>query len=97
MLNCEKSILVVYVNVEKIGREKGILLLSNIRDRIESQFINEKEINDDSLVIIVLPSNKMEVQLLNARYPDYKTIIESSEKIINDYLNENLKKKINII
>ena len=39
-----------------------------------------------------MPSNKMEVQLLNARYPDYKSIIESSEKIINDYLNENLKK-----
>ena len=92
MLNCEKSILVVYVNVENIGREKGIFLLTRIKDRIEYQFINEKEINDDSLVIIVLPSNKMEVQLLNARYPDYKTIIESSEKIINDYLNENLKK-----
>lgn len=92
MLNCEKSILVVYVNVENLGREKGIVLLTRIRDRIESQFINEKEINDDSLVIIVLPSNKMEVQLLNARYPDYKTIVESSEKIINDYLNENLQK-----
>ena len=92
MLNCEKSILVVYVNVENLCREKGILLLTRIRDRIESQFINEKEINDDSLVIIVLPSNKMEVQLLNARYPDYKTIVESSEKIINDYLNENLQK-----
>ena len=92
MLNCEKSILVVYVNVENLGREKGIMLLEHIRDHVKSQFINEKEINDDSLVIIVLPSNKMEVQLLNARYPDYKTIIESSEKIINDYLNENLKK-----
>lgn len=92
MLNCEKSILVVYVNVENLGREKGIMLLTHIRDHVESQFINEKEINDDSLVIIVLPSNKMEVQLLNARYPDYKTIVESSEKIINDYLNENLKK-----
>ena len=92
MLNCEKSILVVYVNVENLGREKGIMLLTRIKDHIESQFINEKEINDDSLVIIVLPSNKMDVQLLNARYPDYKTIIESSEKIINDYLNENLKK-----
>lgn len=91
MLNCEKSILVVYVNVENLGREKGITLLTHIRDSVESQFINEKEINDDSLVIIVLPSNKMEVQLLNARYPDYKTIVESSEKIINDYLNENLK------
>jgi hypothetical protein len=92
MLNCEKSILVVYVNVENLGREKGIMLLTHIRDNIKSQFINEKEINDDSLVIIVMPSNKMEVQLLNARYPDYKSIIESSEKIINDYLNENLKK-----
>lgn len=92
MLNCEKSILVVYVNVENLGREKGIMLLEHIRDNVKSQFINEKEINDDSLVIIVMPSNKMEVQLLNARYPDYKTIIESSEKIINDYLNENLKK-----
>lgn len=92
MLNCEKSILVVYVNVENFGREKGMIALAQIRNHIESQFINEKEINDDSLVIIVLPSNKMDVQLLNARYPDYKTIIESSEKIINDYLNENLKK-----
>lgn len=92
MLNCEKSILVVYVNVENLGREKGIMLLTHIRDNIKSQFINEKEINDDSLVIIVMPSNKTEVQLLNARYPDYKTIVESSEKIINDYLNENLQK-----
>jgi hypothetical protein len=92
MLNCEKSILVVYVNVENLGREKGIMLLTHIRDNIKSQFINEKEINDDSLVIIVIPSNKTEVQLLNARYPDYKTIVESSEKIINDYLNENLQK-----
>ena len=92
MLNCEKSILVVYVNVENIGREKAMVMLNQIKQHIEMQFKNEKEINDDSLVIIVLPSDKMDVQLLNARYPDYKTIIESSEKIINDYLNENLKK-----
>ena len=92
MLNCEKSILVVYVNVENIGREKAMVMLNQIKQHIEMQFKNEKEINDDSLVIIVLPSDKMDVQLLNARYTDYKTIIESSEKIINDYLNENLKK-----
>ena len=92
MLNCEKSILVIYVNVENIGREKGMAMLINIKEYIKKEFYNEKEINDDSLVIIVLPSDKMEVQLLNARYPDYKTIIESSEKIINEYLNENLKK-----
>ena len=92
MLNCEKSILVIYVNVENIGREKGMAMLINIKEYIKKEFYNEKEINDDSLVIIVLPSDKMDVQLLNARYPDYKTIIESSEKIINEYLNENLKK-----
>ena len=92
MLNCEKSILVVYVNTKDMSKDKGMIALAQIRNHIESKFINEKEINDDSLVIIVLPSDKMDVQLLNARYPDYKTIIESSEKIINDYLNENLKK-----
>ena len=92
MLNCEKSILVVYVNVSNINNENGKILLVQIKNNIESKFINEKEINDDSLVIIVLPSDKTEVQLLNARYPNYKTIIETSEKIINDYFNKNLNK-----
>ena len=76
MLNCEKSILVVYVNTKDMSKDKGMIALAQIRNHIESQFINEKEINDDSLVIIVLPSDKMDVR----------------EKIINDYLNENLKK-----
>ena len=92
MLNCEKSILVVYVNVSNINREKGMTLLTQIQNSIESKFINEKEINDDSLVIIVLPSDKMDVQLLNARHPDYKTIVESSEKLINEYFDKNLNK-----
>ena len=88
MLNCEKSILVVYLNVENISREKGMNLLVQIKNHIEKEFNNEKEINDDSLKIIVLPSNKTEIQLLNARYPDYKTITEFCNKKIEDFFNE---------
>lgn len=88
MQNCEKSILVAYININNINRSKGIEMIHQMKCYLEDAFINRKEIDDDSVIILVIPSDKTEIQLLNAKYPDYKTIVETSEKIIKDYLDK---------
>ena len=94
MQNYDKAILVAYINVYDVNKTKGVQMVSQFKEYLKRSFYNEKEINDDSLVILTIPvqDQPTKIELLNARYPDYKTIVESSEKIINDYLNENLKK-----
>jgi len=88
MQNCEKSILVAYININNINRSKGIEMIHQMKHYLEDAFINKKEIDDDSVIILTIPSDKTEIQLLNTRHPDYKTIIETSEKIMKDYLDE---------
>ena len=88
MQNCEKAILVAYIDISNMSREKGIIKFNQLKNYIEDKFYNEKEINDDSLIILVLPSDKTEIQLLNARYPDYKKLEEFAQHKIIEFLEE---------
>jgi hypothetical protein len=88
MLNCDKAILVAYIDIFNISKEKGIQKFYQLKNYIEGKFYNEKEINDDSLIILVLPSNKTEIQLLNAKYPEYEKILEESKKIYEELKNK---------
>ena len=89
MQNCEKAILVAYINITNVNRERGMLMLNNYGEYLKKEFSNEKDINDDSLITLVMPSDRTEIQLLNARYPDYKKIVELSEQKIKEYFNAN--------
>ena len=67
MLNQDKSILVAYLNTYHVNREKGLVLVNQFKHYLEEKFINTKEINDDSLVILVVPADRTEIILLNAK------------------------------
>ena len=91
MQNCEKAILVAYINITNVNKDKGMSMLNSFREYLIRSFKNEKEINDDSLITLVMPSDRTEIQLLNARYPDYKKIVELSEQKIKEYLDASNK------
>ncbi len=88
MLNKDKSILIAYLDVTRLSREKGIAWLHQFKSYIEDKFINTKEINDDSLVILVVPADRTEMVLLNAKYPNYEQMKKDAEQILNDYINK---------
>lgn len=88
MLNQDKSILVAYLNTTMMSKEKGIAFLTQFRHNLEEKFLNTKEINDDSLVILTVPADRTEIVLLNAKYPNYEQIKKDAETILNKYLNK---------
>jgi len=88
MLNQDKSILVAYLNTTMMNQEKGMAFLTQFRHYLEEKFINIKEINDDSIVILTVPADRTEIVLLNAKYPNYEQIKKDAETILNEYLNK---------
>ena len=88
MLNQDKSILVAYLNTHNMNREKGLVLVHQFKQYLEDKFINTKEINDDSLVILVVPADRTEIVLLNCKYPDYEQLKRDAEEILNNYINK---------
>ncbi len=88
MLNQDKSILVVYLDITNMSREKGIAWLNQFKNYVKDQFINYKEINDDSLVTLIVPADRTEIVLLNAKYPDYEQIKKDAEQILENYINK---------
>ena len=88
MQNCEKAILVAYIDISNMSKEKGMIKFNQFKIYIEDKFRNVKEINDDSLIMLILPSDKTEIQLLNARYPDYKKLEEFAQHKMIEFLEE---------
>ena len=88
MLNQDKSILVAYLNTYHVNREKGLVLVNQFKHYLEEKFINTKEINDDSLVILVVPADRTEIVLLNCKYPDYEQIKKDAELVLENYINK---------
>jgi len=88
MKNCEKAILVAYIDIASYSRIKGLEFINQFKYYLDKSFYNEKEINDDSLVILVIPTNKTEIQLLNARYPDYKELENYAQHKMIEFLEE---------
>ena len=91
MLNCDKAILVAYIDVYNVNKAKGVEMVSQFKYYLEKSFYNEKEINDDSLVILTIPSNKTEIQLLNARYPDYEKLENFAKHKMIEFMEEQEK------
>ena len=87
MLNQDKSILVAYLDITKMNREKGIIFVNQFKNYIENQFYNTKEINDDSIIILVIPADRTEIVLLNAKYPDYEQINKEAKEWLDEYLH----------
>lgn len=94
MLNQDKSILVAYLDVTKMNRERGVIFVNQFKNYIESQFYNDKEINDDSIVILVIPADRTEIVLLNAKYPDYEQINKEAKEWLDEYLHSEDNKDI---
>lgn len=88
MLNQDKSILVAYLNTYNMNKEKGLVLVNQFKHYLEEKFINTKEINDDSLVILVVPADRTEIVLLNSKYPDYEQIKKDAELVLENYINK---------
>ena len=86
MKNNEKTILVAYLDITSMNKEKGMISLNNLKNYLESKFYNDNNKYDDSLVIITLPADRTEVVLLNSKYPNYEQLKKDAEQII-----ENLK------
>ena len=70
MINSLKSILVVEFDVEKMPREKAMQCLYQIKRYVEDEMgiTHNMSYNDPSLVVLVFPSNRLNVQLLNSPY-----------------------------
>ena len=96
MLNRDKSILVVYLDVTRMNREKGMLFLNEIRNYLDNKFYNTKEINDDSLVVLPIPADRTEIVLLNSKYPDYEQFKNEINEILDEYLNNEKTEEENI-
>jgi len=88
MLNQDKSILIAYLNTAIMNKEKGTLFLTKFRQYLEERFINTKEVNDDSLVILVVPADRTEIVLLNSKYPNYEQIKKDAEQILENYIHK---------
>ena len=88
MLNQDKSILIAYLNTTNMNREKGMQFLNQFKLYLEEKFINTKEINDDSLIILTVPADRTEIVLLNSKYPDYEQIKKDAEQILENYINK---------
>lgn len=87
MLNQDKSILVAYLDITKMNRERGVIFVNQFKNYIENQFYNTKEINDDSIIILVIPADRTEIVLLNAKYPDYEQINKEAKEWLDEYLH----------
>lgn len=87
MLNQDKSILVAYLDITKMNRERGVIFVNQFKNYIENQFYNTKEINDDSIIILVIPADRTEIVLLNAKYPDYEQINKETKEWLDEYLH----------
>ena len=70
MINALKSILVVEFDAEKFTRAKGIECMHQIKQYVENEMgiTHNMSYNDPSLVVLVFPSNRLNVQLLNSPY-----------------------------
>ena len=70
MINALKSILVIEFDTEKMSREKGMQCLNQIKAYVEQEMgiTHNMSYNDPSLVVLVFPSDKFNIQLLNSPY-----------------------------
>ena len=70
MINALKSILVVEFDTTRFSREKGMQCLNQIKRYVEDEMgiTHNMSYNDPSLVVLVFPSDKLNIQLLNSPY-----------------------------
>ena len=70
MINSLKSILVIEFDVSKMPRDKAMQCLNNIKYYAENEMgiTHNMSYNDPSLVVLVFPSDKFNIQLLNSPY-----------------------------
>ena len=96
MQNCDKSILVCYINIGSVNKQDALVIINQLDDVIKKRFNENKIVGDDSLVILTIPvqDQPTKIELLNARYPKCEELIEQTKEMIKNYFDEN--KNINI-
>ena len=74
MINALKSILVIEFDVSKMARYKAMQCLNNIKYYVENEMgiTHNMSYNDPSLVVLVFPSDKFNIQLLNSPYDTWE-------------------------
>ena len=70
MINALKSILIIEFDVSKMSRDKAMQCLHQIKRYVEDEMgiTHDMSYNDPSLVVLVFPSGKFNIQLLNSPY-----------------------------
>lgn len=70
MINALKSILVIEFDATRHSREKNIQYLNQMKAYVEREMgvTHYMSYNDPSLVVLVFPSDRLNVQLLNSPY-----------------------------
>ena len=70
MINSLKSILVIEFDTTKMSPERSMQYIHSIKRYVENEMgiTHDMSYNDSSLVVLVFPSNRLNVQLLNSPY-----------------------------
>lgn len=70
MINSLKSILVIEFDTTKMSPERSMQYLNSIKRYVENEIgiTHDMSYNDSSLVVLVFPSNRLNIQLLNSPY-----------------------------
>lgn len=70
MINSLKSILVIEFDTTKMSHERSMQYIHSIKRYVENEMgiTHDMSYNDPSLVVLVFPSNRLNVQLLNSPY-----------------------------
>jgi hypothetical protein len=86
----EKSILVYYMNFDGLSRKETINLFKNTQGYLDNVF--KKDI-DNTLEIIIVPvqNQPSKVELLNAKYPNWKEFQKKIKEIEAETIFKNEK------
>lgn len=77
----EKSILVVYLNIDNLSIKDAVASTQSTIHYLETEF------NDDpNIKCIVAPvrNQPTKIELLNAKYPDWEQFIEENKDLLNN-------------
>ena len=85
--NCDKSILVIYLDVENVSRQHARLEMVEVLEYTKGAFNPMSE--DDSMVILVFPSDRTEVKLFN---PNCLNVTDEEIKEVEEHI-KNINEK----
>ena len=82
--NALKSFLVIELPTYEMHREKAMVFLNQVKEYVRKELGYYENPEDNSLIILVFPSNRVNVQLLNSPYDAWERFEDTlSQKFEN--------------